>query len=71
MVFIGYGLNDYNIKLILNWAKTLLKDHFNKPIFIYTGDDSLSAEELLYQKSRGLCVIEYESYRVIIHLRNL
>ena len=60
VVFIGYGLNDYNIKLILNWAKTLLKDHFNKPIFIYTGDDLLSAEELLYQKSRGLCVIEYE-----------
>ncbi len=60
VVFIGYGLNDYNIKLILNWAKNLLKDHFNKPIFIYTGDDSLSAEELLYQESRGLCVIEYE-----------
>ncbi len=60
VVFIGYGLNDYNIKLILNWAKTLLKDHFNKPIFIYTDDNSLSAEEILYQESRGLCVIEYE-----------
>lgn len=60
VVFIGYGLNDYNIKLILNWAKTLLKDHFNKPIFIYTDNDSLSAEELLYQESRGLCVIEHE-----------
>jgi len=60
IVFIGYGLNDYNIKLILNWAKTLLKDHFNKPIFIYTGDGLLSTEEILYQESRGLCVIEYE-----------
>lgn len=60
VVFIGYGLNDYNIKLILNWAKTLLKDHFNKPIFIYTGDDSLSAEEILYHESRGLCVIQHE-----------
>ena len=30
VVFIGYGLNDYNIRLILNWAKTLLKDNFNK-----------------------------------------
>ena len=60
VVFIGYGLNDYNIKLILNWAKALLKDRFNKPIFIYTGDNSLSAEEILYQESRGLCVIEYE-----------
>ncbi|MBE5977864.1 MAG: hypothetical protein E7249_01855 [Paenibacillaceae bacterium] len=60
VVFIGYGLNDYNIKLILNWAKTLLKDHFNKPIFIYTGETPLSTEELLYQKSKGLCVIECE-----------
>ncbi len=60
VVFIGYGLNDYNIKLILNWAKMLLKDHFNKPIFIYTGEISLSGEELLYQESKGLSVIEYE-----------
>ena len=28
VVFIGYGLNDYNIKLIVNWAKSLLKDNF-------------------------------------------
>lgn len=60
VVFIGYGLNDYNIKLILNWAKTLLKDNFNKPIFIYTDTKSLGHEDLLYQQSRGLCVIEYE-----------
>ena len=60
VVFIGYGLNDYNIKLILNWAKTLLKDNFNKPIFIYTDTKSLGPEDLLYQQSRGLCVIEYE-----------
>ena len=41
VVFIGYGLNDYNIKLILNWTKTLLKEKFNKPIFIYTDDAEL------------------------------
>ena len=59
VVFIGYSLNDYNIKLILNWAKTLLKDEFNKPIFIYTGSENLSLEELLYQESKGLHVVEY------------
>ena len=59
VVMIGYGLNDYNIKLIINWAKSLLKDRFNKPIFIYTDDERLSPEELLYHKSRGLSVIEY------------
>lgn len=59
VVMIGYGLNDYNIKLIINWAKSLLKDRFNKPIFIYTDDEKLSQEELLYHESRGLSVIEY------------
>lgn len=58
VVFIGYGLNDYNIKLILNWAKTLLKDQFNEPIFIHTGSEELSREELLYQESKGVKVVE-------------
>lgn len=59
VVFIGYGLNDYNIKLILNWTKTLLKEKFNKPIFIYTDDTELSKEELRYHESKGLCVVDY------------
>lgn len=60
VVFIGYSLNDYNIKLILNWTKTLLEDNFNKPIFIYTENKHLTVEELSYQQSKGLRVIEYE-----------
>lgn len=60
VVFIGYGLNDYNIKLILNWTKSILKSNFNKPLFIYTDNDELSEQELLYQESKGLTVIEYQ-----------
>lgn len=59
VVFIGYGLNDYNIKLILNWTKTLLKEKFNKPIFIYTDDAELSKDELRYHESKGLYVVDY------------
>lgn len=59
VVFIGYGLNDYNIKLILNWTKTLLKEKFNKPIFIYTDDEELSKDELRYHESKGLSVVDY------------
>ena len=59
VVFIGYGLNDYNIKLILNWTKTLLKERFNKPIFIYTDDTELSKNELRYHESKGLSVVDY------------
>lgn len=59
VVFIGYGLNDYNIKLILNWTKSLLKSDFREPIFIYTENDELTSEELLYHQSKGLQVIEW------------
>ena len=59
VVFIGYGLNDYNIKLILNWTKTLLKDKFVKPLFIYTDGKELSKEELKYHESKGLHVIDF------------
>lgn len=59
VVFIGYGLNDYNIKLILHWTKTLLKDKFVKPLFIYTDDKELSIEELRYHESKGLHVIDF------------
>lgn len=58
VVFIGYSLNDYNIKLILNWTKVLLKDSFRNPIFVYVGGDDLSPEDLLYQESKGLSVID-------------
>ncbi len=60
VVFIGYGLNDYNIKLILNWAKSLLKNNFREPIFLYTGDQPLTNEELIYHNSKGLSVIEWQ-----------
>ena len=61
VVFIGYGLNDYNIKLILNWTKSLLKDSFRSPIFIYTDDQVLTREDLLYQESKGLTVVDWHN----------
>lgn len=61
VVFIGYGLNDYNIKLILNWSKSLLKEKFNKPIFIYTDNEKLSNSQLKYHESRGLRVIDFHN----------
>ena len=58
VVFIGYSLNDYNIKLILNWTKTLLKNDFRKPIFLYAGNLALTEAEIIYQQSKGLAVVE-------------
>ena len=61
VVFIGYSLNDNNIKLILNWAKALLNESFNTPIFIYTDSKELDETDLLYEESRGLSVIDYHN----------
>lgn len=58
IVFVGYSLNDYNIKMILNWTKSLLNDSFRKPIFFHISDNLLTKEELAYHQSRGLSVIE-------------
>lgn len=60
VVFIGYGLGDYNIKLILNWVKKLLKGNFRNPIFLYTDSNELKECELKYNESKGLSVFEYQ-----------
>ncbi len=59
VVFIGYSLNDYNIKLILNWTKSLLKDSFREPIFLYAGNSILTDTEIIYHQSKGLAVVEW------------
>lgn len=57
VIFIGYSLQDYNIKLILNWVKNVQADSFIKPIFIHI-DEPLSELELDYQDKRGLRVLQ-------------
>lgn len=57
VIFIGYSLQNYNIKLILNWVKNVQADSFIKPIFIHI-DDPLSELELDYQDKRGLRVLQ-------------
>ncbi len=60
VVFIGYKLSDYNIKLILNWAKELLDNDFREPIFLHTDDDELTQLDLDYYKSKKISVIEWQ-----------
>ena len=61
VIFVGYGLNDYNIKLILNWVKNVQANTFIRPIFIHTGE-KLSKLEKEYQKQRGLDVIDANDF---------
>lgn len=61
VIFVGYGLNDYNIKLILNWVKNVQADTFIRPVFIHTGE-KLNKLEKGYQKHRGLDVIDANDF---------
>lgn len=57
VVFVGYSLDDYNIKLILNWMQNIQKDKFVKPIFINTDDKKTDIEKDYYSE-RGICVFD-------------
>lgn len=60
VIFVGYGLNDYNIKLILNWVKRAQNDDF-KPVFIYTGE-KVTENERNYQEKKGIRFIDCNDY---------
>ena len=57
IVFIGYQLADYNIKLILNWVQNVQKDSFTKPVFIYVENKKLSQQEINYYENKGLRIL--------------
>lgn len=58
IVFIGYGLGDYNINLLLNWVKKLQKDGYNKPFFIRTDYEPIEPNTAVYYESKGLRIID-------------
>lgn len=62
VVFLGYGLGDYNIKLILNWVKNAQMENFIEPVFIYTGDSKLTEIEIKYYKENNLKVVDANRY---------
>ena len=58
VVFIGYSIGDYNVKLLLDGVRRVLKDKLEL-IFIRCDDKPLTYKERKYYESRGLKVIEY------------
>ncbi len=61
VVFIGYGLQDYTIRYILNWVHNRLKGKF-KPIFIYTDTNKLLQSDIEYQEARGLRIVDWHDF---------
>lgn len=61
IVFIGYGLGDYNINMLLNWVRKLQKDSFHKPFFIRTDPSPIEIETSIYYENKGLRIIDAAS----------
>lgn len=61
VVFIGYALDDYNIKIILNWVQKVQNQQFIKPIFINTESKKNDVEKDYYF-SRGLIVLDSNDF---------
>lgn len=58
IVFIGYGLGDYNINSLLNWVKTLQKESYNKPLFIRTDPTPIEDNIAIYYERKGLRILD-------------
>lgn len=58
VVFIGYGLGDYNVKYMLSWVKQLQGKDFSSPFFIETRAHQFNEHEIAYYTSKGLRIIE-------------
>lgn len=62
IVFIGYGLGDYNINLLLNWVKQLQKSDFKRPFFIRTDKEAAKEIDRKYYYNKGLRIIDSASF---------
>ncbi|ARD47987.1 SIR2 family protein [Sporosarcina sp. P33] len=58
IVFIGYGLGDYNINSLLNWVKALQKEGYNKPFFIRTDPTPIEENIAIYYERKGLRILD-------------
>lgn len=57
VLFIGYSLQDMDLKLIMKWVKDILGDHFQRAYFMDADDNNKSAVEINYLKNIGVNII--------------
>ncbi len=57
VLFIGYSLQDYNLKLIIQKVKNILGDHYQMAYFINSHDKVSSEVEVNYFRNLGVNII--------------
>lgn len=56
VVFVGYGLNDPDVKQILNWVKTVTQPHYQRAYFIQTAE-TYNQYTVNYYRNLGVNII--------------
>lgn len=67
-LFIGYGIGDYNLKLIMNWVDVLLKKYeesqpLRRPhFFFHAGSQPMHEHEIKYYAKKNVQVVSADSF---------
>jgi SIR2-like domain len=64
VLFVGYSASDPNFKLIFQWVKNILKNHF-QPAYLIEVSKSFSRMEYNYYKNRGINILYYDEIKGI------
>lgn len=60
ILFVGYSVNDFDVKLIFQWVKDVLKKNFQPAYFINTDNySSINDIEYNYYKNRGINMLYF------------
>ena len=71
VLFIGYSLNDINMKIIFQWVKDILKDDFQPAYFINTSTKKDNNNiQFDYYKNRGINILNYNEAEKIESFSN-
>ncbi|WBW98086.1 SIR2 family protein [Oceanirhabdus sp. W0125-5] len=57
IVFVGYSLQDINLKIIIKWLKDVLGEDFQKAYILDSEDNQKSQVEMNYYKNLGINII--------------
>ena len=59
ILFVGYSINDINMKIIFQWVKDILKKDF-QPAYFINVDEDYNHIQFDYYKNRGINILYYD-----------